>query len=167
MVWKILRIVAAVGLGGAVAGSFAITGYLSRLEGGLTQDIQAVDRIVVAERAVQAQNQLLDDMVTVTGSVGSGLDGILATTEALHGSVVAVGQANRGTLALNEPLIANNAEAAQQLQQVVESLKAMNQSSAEIRDYMSQLRDTAAADVKALKTVAYYSGRMNAKTPGW
>jgi hypothetical protein len=165
MVGSVARVVGAVLLGAAVAGSFVITRYLSLLEGGIDRDLASVDRIVTAEEAIQKQNAVLTDMVLVTERIGTGLDGVLESSQSIQGQVQAVGAANRATLELNHALESNNGAAASQLTKVVQNLQQMNASAAAIDQYLSALRGTAAGDVQALEAIAANTARMNLKTP--
>jgi methyl-accepting chemotaxis protein len=165
MVGSIARVVGAVLLAAAVAGSFVVTRYLSLLEGGIDRDLASVDRIVVAEQAIQKQNDVLTDMVQVTNRIGQGMGGVLETSQAIAGRVQAVGEANRATLELNHALETNNGAAAAQLTAVVEHLKQMNASAAAIDQYLAALKGAAAGDVDALQAVAANTARMNIKTP--
>lgn len=165
MIKQIARILGAVLLGAVVAGSMLITRHLSLLEGGIRRDIDAVDRIVIVEKEIQKQNDVLTDMVSTTKRIGTGLDGVLATSERIRGSVVAVGASNRATLQLNGKLEADNRAAATELNRVIASLKAMNQSSAAIDQYMAGLSSIVDGELDALRAVAANTARMNLKTP--
>lgn len=165
MTGQILKIVGAVLLGAVVAGSALITRYLTLLENGIRRDIEAVDKIVAVEWEIQQQNDVLTDMVATAERIGAGLDGVLATTERIHGSVVAVGASNRATLALNMKLESDNAAAARELSRVVASLQAMNQSTNAINQYLSQLAGVVDDELDALSAIAANTARMNLKTP--
>ncbi|HWI65348.1 MAG TPA: hypothetical protein VNT75_26245 [Symbiobacteriaceae bacterium] len=165
MYGQIARILGAVLLGAVVASSLGISRYLSLLEGGIRRDIDAIDRIVAVEKEIQRQNDVLTDMVTTTKRIGTGLDGVLATSERIHGSVVSVGASNRSTLQLNGKLEADNAAAARELSRVVAALKGMNQSSAAIDQYLSSLSEVVDGELDALRAIAANTARMNLKTP--
>lgn len=165
MIKQIARIAGAVLLGAVVAGSMLITRHLSLLEGGIRHDIDAVERIVTVEKEIQKQNDVLTDMVSTAKGIGTGLDGVLATSERIRSSVVAVGASNRATLQLNGKLEADNGAAATELKRVVASLKAMNQSSAAIDQYMVDLQSIVGGELDALRAVAANTARMNLKTP--
>ncbi|HYF92139.1 MAG TPA: hypothetical protein VD969_07815 [Symbiobacteriaceae bacterium] len=165
MYGKIARIVGAVLLGAMVAGSFVITRHLSLLEGGIRRDIDAVDRIVAVEKEIQKQNDVLTEMLSTTQRIGTGMDGVLATSEQIAGAVVSVGAANRTTLQLNGKLEADNAAAAAELNRVVAALQAMNQSSAAIDQYLLGLHEIVGGELDALRAIAANTARMNLKTP--
>jgi hypothetical protein len=165
MYGSIARVIGAVLLGAAVLGSLVISRYLALLEGGISRDLDSVDRIVTVEKEIQHQNDILNDMVATTQKIGTGLDGIVDTSSSIQNEVVAVGAANRTTLQLNGGLETNNGAAAQQLSRVVAALKAMNQSTSAIDSYLSDLNDTVAGDVDALEAISANTARMNAKTP--
>lgn len=162
---QIAKIVGAVLLGVVVAGSALITRYLTLLEDGIRRDIEAVDKIVAVEREIQKQNDVLTDMVATAERIGTGLDGVLATTERIHSSVVAVGASNRSTLALNLNLESDNSAAARELSRVVASLQAMNQSTAAINQYLNELASVVDVELDALTAIAANTARMNLKTP--
>jgi len=164
---KIIRVVVGLGLAAAAAGSLVITSYLGRLDRGIESDVVAVERMVEGQRAIQKQNEILGDMVTATRSIGGGLDQVIKVSEGIGGHVGAVGKANQSTLTLNDAMIANNLASATDLARVVAALRQMNQSAAAIEQYLAALRETAAADVRHLETIAANTARMNAKTPGW
>ena len=159
------RVVTAVVLGAAVAGSFVITRYLALLEQGLQRDVTAVERIAQVEREIQKQNAVLTDMVTVTKRIDTGLDGVLQVSSKIGDQVVAVGVANQETLRINGALSANNSAAAAELNKVVAALQQMNASAAAIEQYLAALRETVTSDVAALDAIAANTARMNAKTP--
>lgn len=165
MIGNIARIVGAVLLGAVVASSMGITRYLSLLEGGIRRDIDAVERIVAVEKEIQKQNDVLTDMVATTKRIGSGLDGVLTTSERIRGSVVAVGASNRSTLQLNGRLESDNAAAAAELARVVAALKGMNQSSAAIDQYLVGLKGIVSGELDALRAISANTARMNLKTP--
>jgi hypothetical protein len=165
MTGQIAKVVGAVLLGAVVAGSALITRYLTLLENGIRRDIEAVDKIVAVEKEIQKQNDVLTDMVATAQRIGTGLDGVLATTERIHGSVVAAGASNRSTLALNLQLESDNAAAARELSRVVASLQAMNQSTNAINQYLSDLAAVVDVELDALTAIAANTARMNLKTP--
>jgi hypothetical protein len=165
MIPHIAKVVGAVLLGAVVAGSALITRYLTLLENGIYRDIEAVEKIVAVEREIQKQNDVLTEMVATTERIGVGLDGVLATTERIRGSVVAAGAANRTTLALNWELESDNAAAARELSRVVASLQAMNQSTNAINQYLSELAGVVDVELDALTAIAANTARMNLKTP--
>lgn len=165
MVKQIFRVVGAVLLGAGVAGSMLITRHLSLLEGGIRRDIDAVERMVAVEKAIQKQNDVLTDMVSTSKRIGTELDDVLATAGRIHGSVVAVSAANRTTLQLNGQLESDNGAAATELTRVVASLKTMNESSAAIDDYLVSLHAVVAEELDAMQAVAANTARMNLKTP--
>ncbi|HYG60491.1 MAG TPA: hypothetical protein VD902_20660 [Symbiobacteriaceae bacterium] len=162
---NIARIVGAVLLGAAVAGSFVITRYLSLLEGGIQRDLAAVERIAQVELEIQKQNEILTDMVAVTQRIDAGLDGVLTTSRQIGTQVVSVGEFNRDTLRINGVLKGNNAAAAAEMNKVVAALQEMNASASAIDRYLVLLRDTVGGDVSALEALAANTARMNAKTP--
>ncbi|MDF2630902.1 MAG: hypothetical protein K0R39_4733 [Symbiobacteriaceae bacterium] len=165
MLGQVAKVVCAVVLGAAVASSALITRYLTLLENGIRRDIEAVDKIVAVEREIQRQNDVLTDMVATTQRIGTGLDGVLATTERIHSSVAAVGVANRSTLELNTRLESDNGAAARELSRVVASLQAMNQSTTAINQYLKELAAVVDDELDALSAVASNTARMNLKTP--
>lgn len=165
MTGTIFRVVGAILLGAAVAGSFVITRYLSLLEGGIRRDIDAVDRIVAVEKEIQKQNDVLTDMVATTKRIGTGLDGVLATSDRIRGSVASVGASNRSTLQLNGKLESDNAAAAAELARVVAALRSMNQSSSAIDQYLVGLQEIVDGELDALRAISANTARMNLKTP--
>jgi hypothetical protein len=165
MTGQIAKVVGAVLLGAVVAGSALITRYLTLLENGIYRDIEAVEKIVAVEREIQQQNDVLTEMVATTERIGAGLDGVLAGAERIRGSVVAVGAANRTTLTLNRELESDNAAAARELNRVVASLQAMNQSTNAINQYLSELAGVVDVELDALTAIAANTARMNLKTP--
>lgn len=165
MTGQIARMLGAVLLGAVVASSMGISRYLSLLEGGIRRDIDAVERIVAVEKEIQKQNDVLTDMVATTKRIGTGLDGVLASSDRIGASVVAVGASNRATLALNGQLEADNAAAARELARVVAALKGMNQSATAIDQYMRNLSTVVEGELDALQAIAANTARMNLKTP--
>lgn len=165
VVATILRVIGAVLLGGAVAGSLAITRHLSLLETGIQKDLEAVAKIVAVEREIQSQNEVLTDMVAVTRNIGTGLDGVLAASGRIEGQVAAMGEANRATLTVNQQLAANNDAAASDMARVVAALRQMNGAVQAIDQYLAALRETVAGDERALEAIAANTARMNLKTP--
>jgi hypothetical protein len=154
-------------LGGVTAGSFVITGYLARLEVGIDQNAAALGQTVQAQRAILRQNELLDEMLLVTGRLSHGLNQVLAVTEAIDAQVLVVRDANAATLQLNRAVEGHNAAAAQDLARVAAALAGMNQSASAIDQYLTSLSQTATADVDYLNAIAINTARMNARTPGW
>lgn len=165
MYGNIARIVGAILVGAMAASSFVISRHLALLEGGIRRDLDAVDRIVVVEKEIQKQNDVLTDMVATTQRIGTGMDGVLATSERISDSVSSVGAANRATLQLNGKLESDNAAAAAELSRVVAALKAMNQSSADIDQYLLGLQEIVGGELDALRAISANTARMNLKTP--
>jgi len=164
---RLLRLAVALALGAAVGGSLIITGYLSRLEAGIEQNVTAAQALVHTQKAVRDRNAVLTDMVAATNRISAGLDVVLQRSQAIEAGVQAVAEANRATLALNQVAERNNTASAEEMSRVLAALKGMNTSASAIHDYLMALRDTAAADVDALTAIGSNTARMNAKTPGW
>ncbi len=151
----------------AAAGSLSITGYLSRLEGGVQQNVRAAQALVDAQKAIRDRNAALSDMVVATNRIGTGLEAVLSRSEQIGQGVKAVAQANRQTLALNGQVEANNADSARELARVLAALRSMNQSAGAIRQYMADVSEIAARDAGALRAIGANTARMDARTPGW
>lgn len=164
---SIARAALALLLGGVAAGSFVITGYLARLEVGIDQNAAALGQTVEAQRAILRHNELLDEILLVTGRLSHGLEQVLAISEAIDVQVLVLNEANAATLELNRAVEGHNATAAQDLERVAVALAGMNQSASTIDQYLTALSQTAAADVDYLNAIAINTARMNARTPGW
>lgn len=160
-----LRVAAAAILGVAVAGSFAVTGYLARLERGIGHNVTAARAVLTAQQVILDRNAALREMAEVTGRIGGGLEGLLATSGDISRQIGVMEEANRSTLALNEAMEGNNAASARDLRRVVAALKEMNQSAAGIRDSLAALASTARADVDYLEAIRVNTARMNKATP--
>lgn len=163
----IIRLVVAGVLGAAVAGSFAITANLTRLEEGVNQNIEAARALVEAQKAIRDRNAVLGEMVAATTRIGGGLDGVLARSQAIEANVAAVAEANQATLKLNAAVQAGNAASAQELARVAAGIRSMNRSAGAIRDYLAALGETVAGDVDQLSAIGANTSRMNLRTPGW
>lgn len=164
---QVCRLAAAGVLAAATVGSLSITRYLSRLEAGVLHNVRAAQALVDTQTAIRDRNAVLSDMVVVTDRIGAGLDGLISRSEQIGTGVRAVSRANSETLQLNRAVEANNDDAARELARVVEALIAMNQSASAIAQYMSDVADTAARDMEALRAIGSNTARMNARTPGW
>jgi len=164
---SLLRSIAALLFGGVTAASCLISYYLTQLDRGVARNVQAAEALVEAQRAIQDRNVVLTEMVAATDRIGQGMERLTNHSQQIHQQIEAMAAANRVTLELNQALEESNAVTPAELRRVLASVRSMNASAASIRDYMSDLRNTAAQDVDRLKAISAITARMNTRTPGW
>jgi hypothetical protein len=163
----LLKIIAALLVGGVTMGSTLITLTMAQLDRGLARNVQAAEALVDAQRAIKEGNQGLAHMVVTTNRIGDGMERLLSHSEQVHRHVQVMAQASRSTLEVNRALEQSNAATPVELRRMLASLRSMNGSASAIRDYLRDLRDTASLDVDRLEAISAITARMNTRTPGW
>jgi len=164
---SLLKPFAAVLVAGVTAGSCLITYYMNQLDRGVAQNIRAAQALVEAQLAIKDRNGALSDLVETTDRIGLGMERLIGHSQQIQRQVQGMSAANRATLELNLALEGSNAVTPIQLRRVLTSLRNMNTSAGSIRDYMSDLRDTASLGVDRLEAISTITARMNTRTPGW
>lgn len=165
--WKVLRVIIALALGGATVGSLMITAQISRLAGGMRENVTAAQALVTAQTAIRDRGAALEQIVASTRRVGTGLDSLIGQAQSLEQGALAVAQANQKTLELNQSMLKQTTATEADLRRVSDSLQTMIGSTGAIRSYMASLRDTVAGDVDILSNIGVNASRMNLRTPGW
>jgi len=164
---RLVKAFAALLVGGVTIASSMVTYYLTQLDRGLVRNVQAAGALVETQRAIMDGNAGLADMVATTNRIGDGMASLITHSEKIHGHVQVMATDNGATLELNQALEGSNAVTPIELQKMLVSLRTMNASASSIRDYLSDLRDTAALDVDRLEAISAITARMNTRTPGW
>jgi uncharacterized protein YoxC len=163
---KLLGYLGLAGLIGLLIQTMVTTYYLSKIDTGLTVNLQTTKQLIGIEHAINEKNKALQEVASTATQMDLQLNGTLQTTKEIHANINQIDQLNDATLQANQSMVTLGAQTGQTLNGISQNMEQLKQSLEALSDSLSKLYDWTNQDRNNMAQMKQATDNMNQKVPG-